>query len=141
MISLKTNNAFTLLEIIVVIIIVGVIASLALPRMGHTIERSKVSEALQILSSIRSAQIVYEFENAGYAADIDDLDITIPALTHFEVPVLSAADPIGSIERDTTNYEYRLGILIDGSLCCDGDGAATIPAAACDILGYSTACP
>ena len=51
---MKNNKSgFTLLEIIIVIIIVGVLASLALPRLFNTIEFSRSTEALNILGGLK----------------------------------------------------------------------------------------
>lgn len=55
---MKINNnksGFTLLEIIIVIIIVGVLASLALPRFFQTVEFSRSNEALNMLGSVKRA--------------------------------------------------------------------------------------
>jgi len=54
---MKFNNksGFTLLEIIIVIIIVGVLASLALPRFFSTIEYSRSTEALNALGVVRKS--------------------------------------------------------------------------------------
>ena len=52
---LNKKSGFTLLEIIIVIIIIGVLASLALPRFFKTVEYSRATEALSHLSSIRQA--------------------------------------------------------------------------------------
>ena len=53
--KIKNNSGFTLLEIIIVIIIVGVLASLALPRLFSTIEFSRSTEAFAALTTIRSS--------------------------------------------------------------------------------------
>ena len=53
--KLKAKGAFTLIELIVVIIIIGVLASLALPRFFRTVEYSRASEALQNLSTLRQS--------------------------------------------------------------------------------------
>ena len=54
--NIKTNKSgFTLLEVIIVIIIVGVLASLALPRFFSTVEYSKATEALRALSTVRQS--------------------------------------------------------------------------------------
>ena len=55
--EMKSNNksGFTLLEIIIVIIIVGVLASLALPRFFSTVEFSRSTEALASISSLRQS--------------------------------------------------------------------------------------
>ena len=52
---MKNKSGFTLLEIIIVIIIIGVLASLALPRFFRTVEYSRASEALASLGAIRQS--------------------------------------------------------------------------------------
>ncbi len=54
--NIQTNRSgFTLLEIIIVIIIVGVLASLALPRFFATVEYAKSTEALGSISALRQS--------------------------------------------------------------------------------------
>ncbi|MCK5580378.1 MAG: prepilin-type N-terminal cleavage/methylation domain-containing protein [Candidatus Omnitrophica bacterium] len=54
--KIKTNKSgFTLLEIIIVIIIVGVLASLALPRFFATVEFSRSTEAFASLAAVRQS--------------------------------------------------------------------------------------
>ncbi len=76
------KRGFTLLEIIIVIIIIGVLASLALPRFFKTVEFSRASEALSNLSSIRGAmQRCYVIDNAYTACNVwTALDIEDPNL-------------------------------------------------------------
>lgn len=52
---MMAKKGFTLLEIIIVIIIIGVLASLALPRLFRTIEYSRSAEALAAMATIRNA--------------------------------------------------------------------------------------
>ena len=49
------KSGFTLLEIIIVVIIVGVLASLALPRFFQTIEFARSLEAMNVMASARRA--------------------------------------------------------------------------------------
>ena len=51
----KNKSGFTLLEIIIVIIIVGILASIALPKFFKTVEFSRGSEGLVNLGTIRQA--------------------------------------------------------------------------------------
>jgi prepilin-type N-terminal cleavage/methylation domain-containing protein len=53
--KIMTRKGFTLLELIIVIIIVGAIASLALPRFFRVVEFSRSTEALVAMSAIRQA--------------------------------------------------------------------------------------
>ena len=51
----ENEHGFTILEVVIVIIIVGVLAGLALPRVFKTVEFAKGVEALASLSAVRQA--------------------------------------------------------------------------------------
>jgi len=90
-------KGFTLLEIIIVIIIIGILASLALPRFLKTVEFSRASEALAQLSSIRrSMERCYLFgstfgTNCDTFAELDVDNPTTQANAHFTYGIVSAA--------------------------------------------------
>ena len=117
----KMNNksGFTLLEIIIVIIIVGVLASLALPRFFATVEYSRSTEALAAATAIRQAlERCYLQRNGDYSACVDFtvLDIEDPANSpnnHFTYAMsgLSATGYTVTATRNTRD---------------NGDGSSTI---------------
>ena len=78
----KNQSGFTLLEIIIVIIIIGILASLALPKFFKTVEFSRSAEALGNLGSIRRAMDVCYQPKGTYAG-------TTPC----DFPTLSISDP------------------------------------------------
>ena len=97
----KTNKSgFTLLEIIIVIIIVGVLASLALPRFFSMVEFSKSTEALAALSTIRqSIERCYLMNPMSYVGcgegGFDEIDIDDPADSpnaHFTYAITTGAN-------------------------------------------------
>jgi len=49
------NRAFTLIEVIFVIVIIGVLASMAIPKFSHLSDHSKISAELATASTIQSA--------------------------------------------------------------------------------------
>lgn len=127
------NGAFTLIELIFAVVVVGILAGLALPRFSETIEKSRTAEAINILATLRNAQEVYKLENGGYLSgpSPDPLDVTIPPSSNFGAPTVAAADPIASIQRNAAGYDYTLTIDIDGTVRCAG----TTPANICTKLG------
>lgn len=88
---MKKRSAFTLLEIIIVIIIIGVLASLALPRLANMIEKARTAEALSMLATIRAsvyrcllmnnndATSCTSFGNASGGGDWSMMDIDNPS--------------------------------------------------------------
>ncbi len=123
-----SENAFTLMEIIIVIIVVSSIVSMALPRYFSSTEKVKSSEAFQILDVLRSAQVAFKAETGGYANSASSLDATVPTSKNFDPPTVSTTDPIVSIVRKSS---YTLNIFENGTITCTG-GAAGL----CTKLGY-----
>ena len=75
----RSRSAFTLLELIVVIIILAVVVGLALPQLMKTIEYSRVNEAWNTISSIRNsvercylARQTYKGCNSFDSLDMED---------------------------------------------------------------------
>ena len=105
-----SKKGFTLLEIIIVIIIVGVLASLALPRFFSTIEYSRSTEAFSNLAAVRQAlERCYLQRSGNYAGctAFTSLDIGDPANSpnaHFSY-VISAASATGYTITVTRNTQ------------------------------------
>ena len=62
---MKKHNAFTLIELMVVILIVAVLAAAAVPLMRGRINRSKWTEANAAAGSIRTAMKTYFMERGS----------------------------------------------------------------------------
>ena len=63
---MKRRNGFTLIEIMIVVVIIGILSALAIPRFTKASMRSKISEARLILRSIYQAAMIYYQENGCY---------------------------------------------------------------------------
>jgi len=72
---LSKNKGYTLTEIITVIIIIGVLASIALPSYGRFLQQRKFDEATPILMAIYEAQQVFFADNGNYTDDINNLGL------------------------------------------------------------------
>ena len=56
------RNGFTLIELVIIMVILGVLAAVAIPRIGNTIDSSEVSAEEAVIGSLRSALEVYAMD-------------------------------------------------------------------------------
>lgn len=69
------KNGFTLLEIVIVIIIISILASVGFVSYGDVAERSRASEAKEICSKIKDAEELYILYNDEATSNISNLSI------------------------------------------------------------------
>lgn len=67
------RKGFTLLELLIVIIIIGVLAIVAFTQYQNLTERARVSEATSAIGSIRTAQKVYHEDEQTFTDTMDNL--------------------------------------------------------------------
>lgn len=74
----RSNKGFTLVELMVVIVIMGVLAVLAVPKLTDVITKAKISEIPIVMGSWEHAQMAYIAETGKCATVVTDLAFDAP---------------------------------------------------------------
>lgn len=69
----RTRAAFSLIELVIVIVIIGIVAAIAVPRMGTAAVSSKVATASANLQAIRKAVDMFTAEHKGRTPNQNEL--------------------------------------------------------------------
>ena len=103
-------KGFSLLELLVVILIIGILAAVALPQYNRVVERSKAAEPLTILQSASRTLELYYVVNNSYPDNISELGLEFPSLTG-NTKFISGGTSALSNEDWSLTYENQSGYV------------------------------
>ena len=79
------RHGFTLLELLMVVIIIAILASLALPQYFRVTERARTGQVMHMLGAVRSSELRFKSQNP---ADLYENAAGLPGLDLAPLPVL-----------------------------------------------------
>lgn len=124
------NKGFTLIEIIIVIVILGILATLAVPRITGQMESSRAAEAMQMFGALRRSATDC-LNMSGGAADAcvtqAQLGVSIPT-TAAGAAFIYTADPQGGANRNVEIRAFRTIGGVPNAICMliSGDGTGNV---------------
>ena len=138
MVRRTEQRGFTLLELLMVVIIIAILASIALPQYFRVTERSRTAQALQLLSSIRGSQIRFRAQDPTNSYDVGamgklDLAATVapfyPVMTGWGAPASTGAGAGSNVQSArSAGVHAGANLTIDldtGNICASTAAAAT----------------
>lgn len=135
------RKGFTLMELVVVVMILGILASVAIPKYNKTVETSRAMDAIGTLQAVSTANRVYKTERGTYTTGqlsrthalvsgryMMDADWTTLSYNFFACDVASAGSCCTSTgyacaKRKSGDYS-GWGFVIDANGACKAIGGA-----------------
>ena len=113
---IRDERGFTLIELMVVVAIVGILASVAYPSFMSQVQKSRRSDAVAALSAVQQSQERWRANNPNYA--------TTPSL-------LTTASPTGlGLTSTTAGGYYAISISTNSAAGCTPSSCYTATAVA-----------
>ncbi len=128
----RGSRGFTIVELLIAVVVVGVLAAVALPSFLDSIRKGRRAEAFAAISAVQQAQERFRGNNANYAS-------TVSALTALGAVATSANGryAISVANASATGYD----IVADGTgsgQASDGTCAKLAVRAAGGVLTYAS---
>ena len=118
------EKGFTLVELMIVVVILGVLASIAIPRFIKLVNKAKITEAKTILRQIIDLETTYYQINSSYVAFIEGQDCAPIAFNQPDQPrrfeykfdIIGAAPFAASIATATEAEDVNADLDTDDGL-------------------------
>ncbi|MCM8811821.1 MAG: prepilin-type N-terminal cleavage/methylation domain-containing protein [Candidatus Omnitrophica bacterium] len=83
------NFGFTLLELLLVVLVAGILAAVAIPQFTNTTDRSRETQARSVIDIILAAEAAYYREHGVFTATLSELPVSVPVMADWLQPNLS----------------------------------------------------
>ncbi|MCX5705550.1 MAG: type II secretion system protein [Candidatus Omnitrophica bacterium] len=89
----KREFAFSLIELLIVIVLVGILAAIAVARYGPVAESARAAEAYSVLAQAVAGEKAYYVDNTAYTTTFSNLDnfSATPSSSNFSFTINIAA--------------------------------------------------
>jgi prepilin-type N-terminal cleavage/methylation domain-containing protein len=135
--SRKMTTAFTALELLVVIIIIGILATLSLPNLRKMKEKSYDNEAKATLKLIQAAEKIYYMQNGFYYPPSgttthsllnNNLKVFLPTSGHLNWNYSATAGTgAATASRAPSGRRWSIAITEEEATCTSVGGDTCIP--------------
>ncbi len=107
---MRNRRGFTLLELIVVLVVLSVLVSIALPQYEGFVEKGRAAEVYGVFDMIKTSQEAYRLSRGNYATHLSDLtDITITNSVYWTYNMIGFSTFYLAVatrtDKDTTQWQ------------------------------------
>ena len=127
----REQGGFTLLELLMVVIIIAILVSIALPQYFRATERARTGQVMSLLASLRGSEMRFKAQDPGnaYTVALANLDLALPSAMPggWALPTVTGAGVganVQSLRVGGINGGASLGVDLDSGAMCAGTAAA-----------------
>lgn len=140
----KRNAGFTLIELVVVVLIIGILSAIMIPGYTRSVETSKADDAAGVVMMIGQSNRMFRVDNTTYVGNgglVDACNSATCSAGSTDRCQLVACSYLGSRQWETLAYSYQVGASVNcgvpgapnGIACAKRTSSAT---GAYDSWGY-----
>lgn len=109
------QNGFTLIELMIVVAIIAILATIAMPAYQEYVKRGHRAAAQSEMMDIANRQQQFFLANRSYAATVGALGYTLPAA------VAARYEPTITAKNTATPPAFNIAFVAKGTQTSDGD--------------------
>jgi len=123
---LRSKAGFTLVELMIVMVIVGILAAVAVPIYRTNVKKAMASEGAALVGSVRTGERVYFAENGAYLAIADttfnaEIGVDTAGNKYFKTFTVTCTDPAVDFSASTSGDAGGSAAGITVTIDQDGD--------------------
>jgi general secretion pathway protein G len=103
----RIERGFTLIEIMVVVVIIGLLAAIVAPNLIGNIDRAAVSRTKQDIRSIETALNLYRLDNFKYPSTDEGLEALVASPGETSAPNWKPGGYLRRVPTDSWNQPYQ----------------------------------
>ena len=105
--SVSRNRGFTLIEIMVVVIIIGLLAAVIVPNVIGHVDQARVSKAKQDIQALEAALTLYRLDNSKYPTTEQGLAALVTQPTDPSIHNYRKGGYIPHLSKDPWEADYQ----------------------------------
>ncbi|MEO1583245.1 MAG: prepilin-type N-terminal cleavage/methylation domain-containing protein [Planctomycetota bacterium] len=113
----RARRAFTLVEILIVVVILGILAAVVVPSFANAVEPSRHSAFATSMRAFAQAMQFYRAENGAWPEDGTSGEAPAGTEDLLDIDAFESITPIGGVwdtESDPAGLGYGVGVVFNG---------------------------
>lgn len=117
----KKKKAFTLTELLVVVIVIGVLAAVVLPKFSKVVETRKTTEAEALMAAVRTEQEKRCALDKRYVSELSAVKDILPESNTKNFTYSLTSTGMEAASKGKYGYTLKMPSYADGRLCCESE--------------------